>query len=615
MSKAILKLVLYYCIYLLIFIISKPVFMAVYHGLMGDISASDWFDVIVHGLPMDRSVAGYFTVIPAFLTIAALGSDSKIIRIIERVYIALTAIIISLVFIADMALYGYWNFRLDTTPFFYFFSSPSSAMASVTTWTLIAGIAAFILLSLALYLLIIKTAGDVKVSPTHKPLTWIVTILLTAALFIPIRGSVTVSTMNLSRSYYSANQRLNHAAINPLFSLMYSATHQTDFASQFRFFTEQECSQSFETLKDRSEVKPDSIPALLKVSRPDIYIIILESFSNHLMPSLGGEDIASSLDSIASKGILFSNFYASGARTDRALPAILSAFPAQPNTSLMKYARKIEHVPSLPRTLKNEAGYDMTYYYGGDINFTNMLAYLISAGFDRVVADKDFPISQRTSKWGVHDHILFERAWAEISNQAENDTTPKLRVIQTSSSHEPFEVPYSDPRFADNPRKNAFAYTDHSLRSFIDSLASSPNWDKSLVVITPDHFGVYPELFENTVARHQVPLIITGGAVAYEPTIMPVYGDQTDIAATVLSALNIDHSDFVYSRDMFNPANPQFAFFSEPGIAGVTSANGTAVLSLDNNNQPLVLEGEEADSLADICKVMLQTIYTNLSKL
>ena len=261
MSKAILKLVLYYCIYLLIFIISKPVFMAVYHGLMGDISASDWFDVIVHGLPMDRSVAGYFTVIPAFLTIAALGSDSKIIRIIERVYIALTAIIISLVFIADMALYGYWNFRLDTTPFFYFFSSPSSAMASVTTWTLIAGIAAFILLSLALYLLIIKTAGDVKVSPTHKPLTWIVTILLTAALFIPIRGSVTVSTMNLSRSYYSANQRLNHAAINPLFSLMYSATHQTDFASQFRFFTEQECSQSFETLKDRSEVKPDSIPA------------------------------------------------------------------------------------------------------------------------------------------------------------------------------------------------------------------------------------------------------------------------------------------------------------------------------------------------------------------
>ena len=41
MSKAILKLVLYYCIYLLIFIISKPVFMAVYHGLMGDISASD----------------------------------------------------------------------------------------------------------------------------------------------------------------------------------------------------------------------------------------------------------------------------------------------------------------------------------------------------------------------------------------------------------------------------------------------------------------------------------------------------------------------------------------------------------------------------------------------
>ena len=71
-------------------------------------------------------------------------------------------------------------------------------------------------------------------------------------------------------------------------------------------------------------------------------MIIAESFSAHLMPSLGGEPIAVRLDSIAQSGMLFTNFYASSFRTDRGIPAILSGFPAQPNTSLMKYVEKAE---------------------------------------------------------------------------------------------------------------------------------------------------------------------------------------------------------------------------------------------------------------------------------
>ena len=43
-------------------------------------------------------------------------------------------------------------------------------------------------------------------------------VLLTAALFIPIRGGFSVSTMNLSKVYFSQDQRMNHAAINPAFS-------------------------------------------------------------------------------------------------------------------------------------------------------------------------------------------------------------------------------------------------------------------------------------------------------------------------------------------------------------------------------------------------------------
>lgn len=612
--KPILRIFAFFGVYLSVFIILKPIFMAVYYPIMGDISVSDWFSVIAHGLAMDCSMAGYLTVIPAILSIIAIWTSGKTLAVINKIYIALTATIISVVTITDLVLYGYWNFRLDTTPFFYFFSSPASAMASVSVWTAISGFVEAAVVAFLLYLYIYKTAGSVILQPVRKIIPTIITLIVTAALLIPIRGSFTVSTMNLSRSYFSSNQRLNHAAINPLFSLMYSATHQSDFASQFQYFDKDEAERIFTDLSTPMNIAlTDSVAPLFNIQQPDIYVIILESFSAHLMPSLGGEPIATGLDSIAANGLLFSNFYASGARTDRAIPAILSAFPAQPTTSLMKFAKKIENAPSWPRALKELSDYDLSYYYGGDANFTNMLAYLVSSGFDNIVSDKDFPINLRTSKWGAHDHVVFDRTWSEVVADS-TSATPKLRVIQTSSSHEPFEVPYSDPRFTDSPRKNAFAYADRSLKNFVDSLCASPLWQKSVVIITPDHYGVYPEHLDDPLARHHVPLVITGGAINREPTVISTFADQTDIAATLLSALGLDSSLFTFSRDIFDSEQPHYAFFSEPGLAAYVSPTDTAVINLDADS-PIIAVGADADSALKRCKAILQRIYTDLSNL
>lgn len=615
MFKPLARILAFFILYLLIFIILKPVFMAVYASLMGDISVADWFKVIYHGLPMDCSMAGYFTIAPAILTIVAIWtSHSRIINAISTGYIILSAVLISIVTVTDLALYGYWNFRLDTTPFFYFFSSPSSALASVSTLTAIIGFIAAAILATAIYFFIAKIIKHFPASSPNRIISTVAATILTAALFIPIRGSLTVSTMNLSRSYFSQNQRLNHAAINPLFSLMYSATHQSDFSSQFQYFDEDRAAEIFNSLSSETTVeKPDSLQPLFTIAYPDIYIIIMESFSAHLFHSLGGEAIATGLDSIASHGLLFSNFYASGTRTDRAIPAILSGFPAQPTTSLMKFAKKIEHVPSWSLAVKELCDYDLSYYYGGDANFTNMLAYLISSGFDNIVSDKDFPINERTSKWGAHDHVVFNRAWSEIVADSAS-AIPKLRVIQTSSSHEPFIVPYSDPRFPDSDRKNAFAYADRSVTTFIDSLSASPLWQKSIVVITPDHFGVYPEHLDNPLDRHHVPLIITGGALNRAPSVIPTVADQTAIASTLLSALGLDSSLFNFSRDLFDDSRPQYAFFSEPGMAAYISDADTVAINLDTET-PIIFSGSNPSLAADRCKAILQTIYNSLSDL
>lgn len=73
-------------------------------------------------------------------------------------------------------------------------------------------------------------------------------LLMTGLLFIPIRGGFTVSTMNVGKVYFSAEQRLNHAAINPAFSLMESLAKQKDFSKQYRFMEAAEADLLFKDM-------------------------------------------------------------------------------------------------------------------------------------------------------------------------------------------------------------------------------------------------------------------------------------------------------------------------------------------------------------------------------
>ncbi|MCH5347003.1 MAG: LTA synthase family protein [Muribaculaceae bacterium] len=609
MKRGLLKILLTWVVSVLILQLCRLGFIAVYHGILELGGIGDVARIACHGLAMDCSVVAYLTVIPALLVIARIAGAPAIVGRIERWYYVLASLIIAVVTLVDAVLYGYWDFRLDMTPIFYLTSSPEAAMASAEWWMYPLGLIAIAALTALITIAYRLTAGRVVVTPSTDPrrrgIDIAVATLAAAALFIPMRGGFTVSTMNLSRAYFSSNLRHNHAAINPLFSLLYSATHGGEDTDAFEYFDTATLDSIMAPLGPiQSPAAPDT--ALLTTSRPDVYLIILESFSAHLLPSLGGEPIATSLDSIARDGILFTRFYGSSFRTDRALPAILSAFPGQPTTSIMKSVDRAGRLPSIARVL-NANGYQSSYYYGGDLNFTNMLAYLINGGYSTIVGDRDFPVAQRLSKWGAHDEVVFDRAFADARLHAA-DTSPRFVVIQTSSSHEPFEVPRQDPRFEGQQRQNAFAYTDRCVAAFVDSLATLPSFNRSLVIIVPDHQGGYPPNLDENAARHHLPLILTGSALARRGYTIPTVGSQVDIAATVLGALGIDHSAFPFSKNMLDDRSPRFAFFTSTEVAGFVDADGNETsFNIDAGT------GEGPDQ--EQAKAMLQSIYRAMKSL
>ena len=585
MKKRIAALFATFALWTVLFVLQKPVFLLMYADSLADV-----FPVIFHGLPLDLSVAGYMTAVPALaLTVSSLPFSclhgeraARIFQYILLAWTAIASIIVALAFVANLALYGYWRFPLDATPVFFIATSPADAMASIVWWQGLLGIGATAFVAVGTFILFKKLYryfGKELFTAHPCKAEWLVMVLLTALLFLPIRGGVTVSAMNTGKAYFSENQTLNHAAVNPVLSFMENIAHQEDFAHQYRFMNDGVAHATFRHFvrgKAPAGTHPVSVLRTDSLPHPDIYLIILESFSDTLTRIKG---VTPHLNSLKQQGLYFSRFYANSFRTDRGLVAILMGYPAPATVSLMKFPRKTATMPSLAAHLKR-AGYGLNYYYGGDADFTNMRSFLINQGFEHITEDADFPVTERLSKWGVPDHLLFAKAKADLSAQASaghrdvNTRRPAFTVIQTSSSHEPFDVPYH--RLSD-PILNAFAYADASLGGFIGYLKASGRWNQSLVIIVPDHLGAWPRNADSFKTwRFHVPLIWTGGMIK-RPEVVPVYGSQQDIAATVLGQLGINHSDMTFSKDLFSDAFHHSAFFMMNDGFGLIDDDNTVI--------------------------------------
>ena len=633
--KQIIWFVKTYATFVVLFVLQKPLFLFLEKG-----SATQPVDniftelpaVIWHGLPLDLSMAGYLSVIPGLLSIAVVWLKRELVKPIMNIYFIIASLFITCSFLLNASLYPYWKYPLDSTPLFYFFTSPADAIASVSIWQVILSIVILIVLTIGVWFTL-RMRGEKRQQYSrysygyggfgsgkrkrfddfdrHRGRTSIILLLLTGLLFLPIRGGITVSTMNTGQVYYSQNAYLNHSAVNPLFSLLESITHQEDFASQYRFMKDKEADKIFATMTSTSDKNtyPLLNEATFKKGTPDILIVIMESFASDIMPSMGSyKDVAVCLDSIAQQSILFTRFYANSFRTDRGMVSILSGYPAQPTTSIMRYPRKTSQLPSIARNLAKYKNYKTTYYYGGDADFCNMRSYLVSQGYQHIISDANFPIEDKLSKWGVPDHILAARMMKDIKAQ-QNEKRPMLRILQTSSSHEPFEVPYH--RLKDK-RLNAFAYTDSVMGAIVREYRKLPRWKNTLIVFVPDHVGGYKEnLNDHDRSRYQIPLILAGGAIS-RPMKVGIIGSQHDIAATLLGQLGVEHREFTFSKNMMSDATPKFAFFAVNDAFGIVSEENSLIY--DNRAKRIVYDKGEKGFNLKRGQAYLQKLYDDLAK-
>lgn len=588
MAKTLLLLIKYYLVWMVIFFVERLVFILYFHSKIFPISFNDFFSTFVHGLRMDASMAGYICAIPllAFI-IQWLTPFFKIPTILLKYYSWFILVICSLIMAVNLNIYQEWGAKLPYRAISTLIDYPYEAYISASTSPFLLPFLLFLLIILIGWYLLNKVIDVSQNSPyVHWYFKIPLSLVLVSSLFFVIRSGLQTTPLNPSMAYFSTIPILNHAAVNTEWNLLSDYLHNDRSNKNPYLYTTDELAQ-----KDIAPYinNPSNPVSILTVDKPNVVLIILESFTSDLIAGLGGEQgIAPHFEKLINNGLTFPNTYASSDRTDKGMIAIMSAFPSQATKSIIKNVNKLEKMPAIGQNFRNN-GYKTSFFHGGESAFYNFKSYMLSHGIDEVIDQSNFPLKDVLSKWGAFDHLTFQKQIDYLNKSPQ----PFFSTLLTLSNHEPFDLP-GPPKFGSTSLANLFRstafYTDSALNDYLDQ-AKTTNWYKNtLFVIIADHGHRLPlEKWDSFHPnRYRIPFILYGDVLKKEFRGIKIdkIGGQTDLASTLLHQLKMDTKAYYWSKDLLDPRSPSFSFFTWDDGFGVV--NPEQSLTFDNIGKKII---------------------------
>jgi phosphoglycerol transferase MdoB-like AlkP superfamily enzyme len=554
------------------FFASRLLFMAVNFRDTSGVAAADYFGILIHGLHMDFSMIGYLAMLCGLFFIVVSWVTPRLAKRFAAGVTLTFLIILSIVVISDAILFGYWGFRMDSTPLLYL-KTPKEAAASLNIVQLISfpiAIGSYVVAWWFIY----KKFVNIRTTVEARLPWW--SILLIALNIIPIRGGFGISPMNPGKAYFSKNAYTNQATINVVWNVFYSLNKMEDTDREYNFMDIKEAQRIVADMYKQS----GETEYILNTPKPNVIVLMMESFASNITETLGKEKgVTPNLDRLMREGVLFTHIYNDGQRSEKGLVSVLSGYPAQTTTSIIKHNAKVLKLPVLAKDFRAK-GYSTAYYYGGDIGFANMRTYLISAGYDRYVTQDDFSGDQLQSKWGAQDEFVFNRLFDDLKGEHK----PFFYTFFTSSSHEPFDVPMKTVIKGDDEDSkfmNAAHYTDRCLGDFIRKAKKCSWWNNTLIVLVADHGRSCPSSLKMyDEKRNRIPMLWLGGALKVKGVKIDRRGVQHDLAATLLSQLKMNTKPYMFSRNLLDKNFKDWSMFTFNN--GFGYAEGNSVVVYDN---------------------------------
>lgn len=583
----------------------RGLFLLVNFNVNSNINNSLIFRSFLHGSIFDVSIASYYliglTLFFALFRILNILNFNFFKKFILNIYKIFMSAMIFFLIISDIKYYKDFNTHLNSSVFDYTSNLYEISLTLLANKLYIFLLALFILIEIFYLTISFIWVKKLEKKLSHENSLFKIKInfltkfknfilegflyfLIIVILIFGARGGFSQGTLNWGRAYFSENYFANQMSLNGVFTLFKSLDidrkEQKKSAKEIDFiFSEEEIKENIRNYIKTSEDKfLSNKNVVLREVNPktlerkfNVVIVLMESFMADTVGVLGGvPDTTPQYNKLSKEGLLFNNFYSNGNRSNRGIVSVLTGFPSQYGHAIIKKPVGQNPFLSLSSILKKR-GYNTSFIYGGDIEFDNMKGFLSLNGIDNIISKKNFPIKERTIKWGVPDDKVFEFT----SNYLDSLKEPFFTEIFTLSNHAPFDVPYnfnkfSEKEYEDYKRYNAFLFSDYAIGKFVDLVRNKKWAQNTIFIFVADHGEHRGEKVEVDWKKFTNPLLIWTPGGQIKNGVFEKLGSQVDLLPTLMEILGGKYVHSSWGKNLFlEESKNAFVYIIEHGFIGL----------------------------------------------
>jgi len=282
-------------------------------------------------------------------------------------------------------------------------------------------------------------------------------------------------------------------------------------------------------LKPFSNTKDVLSPFLeIKNEKPNIVVIVVEGLGSEFVNGNEFSGFTPYIDTLISKSLYWENFISTTGRSFGILPSLFGSLPYG-EKGFLELTNTPSHISLISILKAND--YQTSYYSGGPSSFDRKINFLEYNGVQKLVDESKYGSDYTKTasndggfSWGYPDSEIFRKALTSFNIEKQ----PRLDIIMTLSTHEPFEFPKKQKYMTqvDNllkaskkseSLKNQIAnhkdifgcllYTDNALKDFMNGYAQRPDYENTIFIITGDH-RLIPITQKDKLCRFHVPFLI-----------------------------------------------------------------------------------------------------------
>lgn len=601
--------------FLVLFASMRMLFLIKYWSLvtLGDIPFGEILKGFWSALPLDIATASFMLVLPAIYMFVVYVIDKDTLFSSLRWYFYLMVAVYNLAAFGDIGIYGEWRTKLSYRALMYLQNPAEVINTAETEQTLLLIVLWSFITVLFCWLYTKFVEPRPKDSNREEPRTDIYVmsgsfVLVMGLLFLGMRGGFNEIPITSSKVYYSNHKFANEMAVNPAYYLVENILNSKKVETKAHFNY-----MDVEVAKERTlrlhATSCDSTTSILKMEKPNIIVILLESWSADLIESLGGEPgITPNFRELEKDGLLFTNIYASANRSQHAMSSLFGGLPGMPVTTITNHPDKYYALPSLVKRM-DSIGYYTSFYFGGELNYGNILSYLRYNEFDNIVEAKDINEGFRKGKLGYHDTDVMPWCAEQMSQHPQ----PFFSTLFTQSTHSPYDYPkiFDEIEWPQIEKQyvNSGHYTDIAIKMFMDKARQQEWYDSTLFIFVADHSHTsYKNHRMDSFEHHKIPMLIYGEPLAdsLRGTTFDLICGNTDLPAMILAQLGQTHDEFLWSKDMFGKCYEPFAFFELNHGLGWKTPEGEFVFSNNGSFSKNTLPESIRDSVVMDGKAYMQ---------